>query len=111
MCARDNIKYWCNCYNRTCATLERLDEPNVAKLGPFERARTVTPQRRAALRLAVALGKGTACVDVNASSQLLLDAGRGGIACPWSATDFTRYRYHIVSRAANCSITSVRRAY
>ena len=114
VCARDNVKYWCNCYNRTCASLSMPDEPSVAKLGPFE-PRAVSAERRAALRDAVVRKRGTVCVDVNASSQLLLSSGQGdasvGAACPWSPAEFTRFRYHIVSRAANCSITGVRRAY
>ena len=110
VCDKNNLKYWCNCYNVSCAAIRSETVPNAFKVGPFETAR-LKPSVSKALRQA----RTTNCVDVDARSQLLLrsggvvdrglqPAGERAAACPWAKHDFGRFRYQVVRRAANCSV-------
>jgi hypothetical protein len=116
VCAHSNQKYWCNCWNASCAALE-LGRP-AAKLGPFEAEGAVPLQKAWQLQRALRRDRRTAdatgvtaatrCIDLNASTQLLLRAGgMGDTACPWTWSEgelFSRqYRYRFVERHRNCS--------
>ena len=109
VCARDNLKYWCNCYNSSCAALRTPDAP-AAKLGPLEAKGAVPPKERMQLLRAVRRDARTMCVDVNASTQLLLrSGGMGAAACPWSKAELLsrQQRYRFVERASNCSVVAM----
>lgn len=108
VCANSNQKYWCNCWNASCAALE-LGRP-AAKLGPFEAEGAVPLQKTRQLQRAITRDRRTMCVDLNASTQLLLNAGgMGDTACPWSEEELLsrQYRYRFVERVRNCSSLSV----
>jgi len=104
VCANNNQKYWCNCWNASCAVL-KLGRP-AAKLGPFEAEGAVPLQKARQLQRAIIHDPRSMCVDLNASTQLLLRAGgMGDSACPWSAEELLsrQYRYRFVERVKNCS--------
>ena len=98
------MTYWCNCWNASCAAL-KLGKP-AAKLGPFEAEGAVPLQKARQLQRAIVHDRRSMCVDLNASTQLLLRAGgMGDTACPWSAEELLsrQYRYRFVEKVRNCS--------
>ena len=99
--------FLCSLCQASCSTISSTDAP-VKKHGPFEGG-LISERRRLQLRIAVA-GHSAACIDVDERTQLFLRSGDGGRSCPFSKADFTRYRYHIITRAVNCSVLGVRRA-
>ena len=87
----------------------KLGRP-AAKLGPFEAEGAVPLQKARQLQRAIIHDPRSMCVDLNASTQLLLRAGgMGDSACPWSALELLsrQYRYRFVERVRNCSALRV----
>ena len=108
VCYRENIKYWCNCYNTSCAALRAGDTDT--RLGPLE-AKPGGGGYYSSSKARMILSRGlntrhAMCVDVRSSQLLLRAGGMGATACKWSLGELrSRYwSYSYVERAANCSV-------
>ena len=104
VCFRDNMQYWCNCYNASCAALRAGDTDT--RLGPLQ-GRGNWSSRGARLMLSRVLrSRNTMCLDVSSTQLMLRAGGVGATACKWTKRELLspRLSRSFVERDANCSV-------